>query len=76
MISGTRIRAEIATGIHGRRVVKPAHAPQKPARSGLGGRCSQAGRASELMRRPATAISAGSSVTAASTAMATATAAV
>ena len=76
MISGTISATASSTGISGWRVTKPAQRPQMPSFSGSSLGCSHNGRASEPMWRPASAISAGSSVTAASTAVPTATAAV
>ena len=76
MISGTRIRAARTIGTYGRRTTKAPHVPQMPFLPGFAEGRSRPGRATELMCRPASAINAGSRVMAASTAVATATAAV
>ncbi len=76
IISGTRISAETAISTHGLPVTRFDQWPHMPVFSGSSEGCSHFGSAIESMKRPASDISAGSSVMAASTAIATATAAV
>ena len=75
-MSGASTTMATITATHGRRVTAEAQWPQRPSLSGSSEGWRRAGSASRLMNDPASDMSAGSSVTAASTAVATARAAV
>ena len=76
MISGIRMSAASAIAIHGRRVTKFDQCPHMPTLAGSSEGRIRLGSAIELMKRPASDMNAGRSVIAASTAVATAIAAV